>query len=119
MTLAQVSGFVLIGLMIGIVYLATRFVSEAKCNGKGIYHVTINAWFRGHETYQDWLRQNKIYHWCILLVIGLCFTILFLIEPFRQNKMFIRPEASIWVNILVWFAVLKTYNWFFKRVGKN
>lgn len=119
MIIAQLSGFILICLMIGIVYLATRFVSEAKYNGKGIYHITINAWFRDNKKYQNWLKENKVYHWCILLIIALCPTILFLIEPFRQNQMFVRPEASIWINIFLWFAVLKTYSWFFKRVGKN
>lgn len=119
MIIAQVSGFILICLMIGIVYLATRFVSEVKYNGKGIYYITINAWFRGNKKYQYWLKENKIYHWCILLIMALCPTILLLIEPFRQNQMFVRPEASIWINIFLWFAVLKTYSWFFKRVGKN
>lgn len=116
MIIAQLSGYALICLMIGIVYLATRFVSEAEYKGKSIYYITINAWFRGHCEYQDWLRSNKIYHWCILLVIALCPTILLLIEPFSQNKLFIDPETSIYVNLLLWFSVLKTYNWFFKRL---
>lgn len=118
MTIAQLSGFVLICLMIGIVYLATRFVSEAKFKGRGIYFITINAWFRDHKEYRKWLRDNKVYHWCILLIMALCPTILLLIEPFRQNKMFVRPEASIWINIVLWYAVFKTYNWFFKKLGK-
>lgn len=116
MTIAQISGFILICLMIGIVYLTTRFVSGVRYEGRGIYFITINAWFRGNECYRDWLRQNTIYHWCILLVMALCPTILLLIEPFRQNKMFVRPEASIFINIALWFAILKTYQWLFKKI---
>lgn len=116
MSLAQLSGFILICLMIGIVYLATRFVSEVRFEGRGIYHITVNAWFRHNETYRYWLKHNKVYHWCILLIMALCPTILLLIEPFRQNKMFVRPEASIFINIALWFAVLKTYQWFFNKV---
>lgn len=119
MSLAQLSGFILICLMIGIVYLTTRFVSEARYNGKGIYFLTINAWFRGNDEYRSWLRNNKVYHWCILLVIALCPTILLLIEPFRQNKMFVRPEASIFINIMLWFAVFKTYQWLFRKINER
>jgi len=116
MNLAQLAGFILICLMIGIVYLATRFVARAQYKGRGIYFLTINAWFRGHYEYRCWLRDNKVYHWVMLLIIALIPMILLLIEPFRQNKMFIRPEASIFINIVLWLAILKTYKWFFDRL---
>jgi len=118
MSIAQVSGFILMCLMIGIVYLATRFVSQAKYKGKGIYFVTINAWFRGHMEYRNWLRSNKIYHWLILLIIALIPTMLMLIVPFSQDRMFIRPEAGIFINTVLWFAILKTYKWFFDRLHR-
>lgn len=117
MNIAQISGFILICLMIGIVYLATKFVSQAKYRGHGIYFLTINAWFRGRSDYQEWLRENKVYHWVILLILALIPTILLLIEPFRQNKMFVRPEASIFINIFLWVAIFKTYSWFFKKLS--
>jgi len=117
MSLAQFSGFVLICLMIGLVYLATRFVSQVRFNGYGIYHITVNAWFRRNRCYRDWLREHKEYHWCILLIMSLCPTILLLIEPFRQNKMFVRPEASLFINIALWLAIYNTYRWLFKKIS--
>lgn len=116
MTIAQLSGFVLICLMIWLVYLTTRFVSKASYKGRGIYFITINAWFRGNECYKEWLRSNKVYHWCILLIIALCPMILLLIEPFRENKMFIRPEATIFINIVLWFAITMRDKWFYDNI---
>lgn len=118
MIIPQLLGFVLVCLMIGIVYLATKYVSSARFDGHGIYHITINAWFRGNRKYQDWLSNNKDYHWCILLVISLCPMILLLIEPFRQNRMFIRPEAALYINIALFTAIFFTYKWLFKKLKK-
>lgn len=114
MTIEQISGFILICLMIGIVYMATRFVSSVRVNGRGIYWITVNAWFRHNEFYREWLKDNKVYHWCMLLVIALCPTILFLIPPFSKGNMLVRPELSIYTNVLLWFAIFATYQWFFK-----
>ena len=114
MTIAQISGFLLICVMMRIVFITTRYVSGAKFQGHGIYYLTINAWFRSNFVYKQWLRSNKIYHWCILLIIALCSTILLLIEPFRQNQMFVRPEASIFISLLLWVASERVHNWFFK-----
>lgn len=108
MTLAQFSGFILICQMVWLVYDTTRFVSGASYNGNGIYHITINAWFRGNPAYKRWLRRNSVYHWCILLIVALCPMILLLIEPFRHNNMFVRPEISLVINILLWMAILMT-----------
>ena len=118
MTLPQLLGFILISLMIGIVYYTAKYVSGPKLNGHGIYHITINAWFRNNLLYRKWLRENKDYHWCVLLIIALCPMILLLIEPFRQNRMFIRPESSLYVNIILWTSILFTYRWLFKKLGK-
>lgn len=115
---AQVIGFILICLMIGIVYLTARYISTARCKGHGLYHIIINAWFRGNKTYQYWIRNNKDYLWCLLLILSLCPMILLLIEPFRQNKMFIRPEASLYINIVLWGSIMGTYYWLFKKLGK-
>jgi hypothetical protein len=119
MTLAQASGFVLICLMIWLIYATTRFVSQARFNGKGIYFITINAWFRKNKLYQAWLRQNKGYHYCIVVVISLCATVLVLIEPFRHNKMFMRPEETLFISALLWWSILKKDQWLYKKVGKN
>lgn len=118
MTWPQVLGFILISLMIGIVYYTTKYVSSADCNGKGIYHIIINAWFRKNEAYREWLKHNRDYQWCILLILALCPMILLLIEPFRQNKMFVRPEAALYINIALWTSILFTYRWLFKKLGK-
>lgn len=118
MSIAQFSGFVLIVLMIWLVYLTTRFVSKASYKGNGIYHLTVNAWFRNNLDYQIWLKKHRIYHWCVLLIIALCPMILLLIEPFRQNKMFIRPEATIFINIVLWFAISMRDKWFYDNYDK-
>lgn len=116
MILAQISGFILICLMIALIYVTTRFVSDVRFNGRGIYHITVNAWFRGNRMYKEWLKDNQGYHWCIVIIIALCATVLLLIEPFRNNKMFIRPEASLFISALLWFSILKRDQWFFKRI---
>lgn len=118
MTLAQLSGFVLILIMIRMVYDTTRFVSGVSFMGNGIYHITVNAWFRGNYIYRQWLKNNSIYHWCILFIIALCPTILLLIEPFRENRMFERPEASLVINIILWWASYKMNRWFFRNNRK-
>lgn len=119
MIVPQIVGFIMIVLMIGIVYLATKYVSSARYRGHGIYHITINAWLRGNKGYRNWLRDNKDYHWCILLVLSLCPMILLLIEPFRQNKMFLRPEEALYVNIVLWTSIFFTYKWLFKKLSKH
>lgn len=118
MIVPQILGFVLICLMIGIVFLTTKYISGPKYKGHGIYHITINAWFRKNKEYIEWLRQNKDYHWCMILVLSLCPMILLLVEPFRQNKMFIRPESALYVNIILWTSILFTYRWLFKKLSK-
>lgn len=101
-----------------MVYDTTRFVSGVSFMGNGIYHITVNAWFRGNYTYQQWLKNNTVYHWCILFIIALCPTILLLIEPFRENRMFERPEASLVINIMLWYASYKMNRWFFRNSSK-
>lgn len=116
MNVAQLSGFILICLMISLVYLTTKFVSSVRFRGHGIYFITINAWFRGHKVFKDWLKDNYGYLWCIILIVSLSVTILLLIEPFRHNKMFIRPEASIFVNIFLWVSILYRDKWLYGKV---
>lgn len=119
MTIAQLSGLILICLMICLVYLTTRFVAEAHCNGRGVYHIMINAWFRGNKMYKDWIKVNYGYLVCVVVIIGLCSMVLLLIEPFRHNKMFIRPEASIFINVLLWGAIVFRDQWMYKIVGNK
>jgi hypothetical protein len=119
MTLAQLSGFVLICLMIYLIYVTTKFVSGVRFNGRGIYFITINAWFRNNRLYKEWLKDNKGYHYCIVIVVAMCATVLLLIEPFRSNKMFIRPEASLFISALLWWSILKRDQWFFRKISKN
>lgn len=118
MTEPQIAGFILICLMIGIVFLTARYISTANYNGHGIYHLMVNAYFRGNSSYRMWLSKNKDYQWCIVLILSLIPMILLLIEPFRQNKMFIRPEASLYINITLWGSIMATYYWLFKKLGK-
>lgn len=115
---AQITGFTLICLMIGIVFLTSRYVSTANCKGYGLYHIIINAWFRRNKTYRAWLKENRDYQWCVMLILSLVPMILLLIEPFRQNKMFIRPEASLYINVVLWGSIMATYYWLFKKLGK-
>ena len=116
MILAQITGFILICLMIALIYLTTRFVSDVRFNGKGIYHITVNAWFRGNKMYKEWSKENKGYYYCIAVIIGLTCTILLLIEPFSEKRMIVRPEASLFVSGLLWLAMLKRDQWFFKKI---
>jgi hypothetical protein len=118
MTYPQMLGFILICLMIGIVFLTTRYVSSARYKGKGVYHIIINAWFRNNQCYRAWLRVNRDYQWCMILVPCLCAAILLLIEPFRENRMFIRPEESLYINLALWVAIFFTYKWLFKKINK-
>lgn len=118
MTTAQVLGMILIIFMIGIVYLTTKYVASAECNGNGIYHVMVNAVFRGNSYYRDWLSKNRDYIWCMILIVALCVMILLLIEPFRENRMFIRPESTLYTNIFLWVSIFFTYRWLFKKLGK-
>lgn len=114
----QILGFILICQMIALVFVASKYISTADCNGHGVYHVIINAWFRGNKTYREWLRNNRDYQWSFLLILSLCPMILLLIEPFRQNKMFIRPEASLYINVVLWAALLGSYYSLMKKLGK-
>lgn len=116
MTPEQISGYILLVLMSILAILATAFVSGAKYDGRGIYYLTINAWFRGNKEYCEWLRNNSVYHWCILLIGMLCPTILSLAPSFRAGNMIIRPELMIWLNPVLWLAILMSYRWFFKRL---
>lgn len=118
MTMFQISGFILICCMIRMVYLATRYVSGARYKQWGVYHITINAWFRGNDEYKEWLRNNKTYHWCVLLIMSLCLVILTLIDSYRRNELFIMFESSTLINVLLCISILKAQFWFVKRLGK-
>lgn len=118
MTLEQLSGFILICLMIGIVFMATRFVSSVRLDGRGIYWITVNGWIRGDKRYREWMKDNPVYFWSMLLVASLCPTILFLIPPFSRGNMFVRPELMLYTNVILWSAIFATYRFFFK-VTKN
>jgi len=115
MSFAQMSGYILLVLMILLTFETTKFVSGARFNGRGIYFITVNAWFRGHKGYLNWLRNNRIYHWCILLIIALCPTILLLIRPFSQGHMLIRDELSPYFNVMLWFALCFVLRIFYNR----
>lgn len=119
MIVPQIIGFILICLMIGIVYLATRYVSSVRYRGHGIYHITINAWLRCDKDYRRWLSENKDYHCCILLIMSLIPMILLLIEPFRQNKMFLKPETALYIQVVLWTSIFFTYKWLFKKLSKH
>lgn len=114
----QISGYVLLLMMSLLACLSAAFVSGAKYQGRGIYYITINGWFRGNQNYRQWLKENKIYHWCILLIMALVPTILSLAPNFRSGNMILRPEIMTWINPFLWFAHLASYRWFFKKMGK-
>lgn len=116
MTPEQFSGWILLVLMSVLAILATMFVSGPKYDGRGIYFITINAWFRGNKDYCRWLSKNTIYHWCILLVVFLCPLILSLVPSFRAGNMLFRPELLVWINPLLWTAILFSYRWFFNNM---
>lgn len=116
MSLEQIIGYVLISAMIGIVYLATRVVSTIEYRDNGIYHITVNAWFRGNKIYKDWLSDNTIYHWLIVLILCLIVIILCLIPPFSQGKMFNRPILSLIVSVPLWISIYHTYRWLFRKL---
>lgn len=116
MTPEQISGYILLVLMSILAILATAFVSGAKHDGRGIYYLTINAWLRGNKSYLKWLKENSVYHWCVVLIAVLCPTILSLAPSFRSGNMIFRPELVIWINPVLWLAILMSYRWFFKRL---
>lgn len=119
MSFEQLIGLCLIILMMGIVLLATRFVSSAVYNDKGLWHITIRAIFWDDQKYKFWLKNNLVYWWCVLLIVCLCVVIMALIPPFRQGHVYVRPIISLLVSIPLWTSIFYTYKWFFKRVGKN
>lgn len=112
----QFSGWILLLLMSILAVLATAFVSGPKYDGKGIYWLTVNAWFRGNKEYSRWLRDNSVYHWCCVLIAFLCPTVLSLAPSFSDGNMIVRPELMIWINPFLWLAILMSYRWFFKRI---
>lgn len=112
----ELIGFTLILLMMGIVFLATRFVASARLDGKNIYYITVNAVFRGNKQYQEWIKHNSVYLWCILLIASLCVTVLCLIPEFIQHRVFNKPKVSLIVSVPLWLAIYKTYLWFFKKL---
>lgn len=116
MTLEQISGFILLLLMAILALLATFFVSGKKYDGHDVYYLAINAIFRSRKDYRVWIRNNMVYYWCTLLVIVLCPTILSLAPAFRNGNMIVRPELMIWINPILWFAILMSYRWFFKNI---
>lgn len=118
MTPEQLSGYILLVMMSVLACLAAAFVSGHKYDGRGIYYITINALFRGNKEYREWLKENTIYHWCILLILTLCPVILSLIPSFRAGNMLVRPDWMVWINPILWAAHLGSYRWFFKKLNK-
>lgn len=119
MTLTQLFGYVLLIIMVKMVYDSTRFVSTAKFKGKGIYFITINAWFRNKYIYQQWIKENAIYHWCILFIVALCPTILLLIKPFRENMVFDNPDVLILISMLMWYISYRMNRYFYTYIHKT
>lgn len=116
MTFEQFIGFALISLMMGIVFLATQFVASAENNGKGLWYNTMRAVYWGDYKYREWLKNNTVYWWCVLLIICLCITIIGLIPPFREGKIYLRPFITLVVSIPLWISIFYTYKWFFKKI---
>lgn len=115
MTPEQISGYILLVLMSILAILATHFVSGKKHDGHGVYYIAVNAIFRGRIDYMEWIRNNTVYYWLSLLVIILCPTVLSLAPSFRTGNMIVRPEIMIWINPILWTAILMSYRWFFKQ----
>lgn len=116
MTPEQISGYVTLVIMVILVFFATIFVSGPKYEGHGIYYLTINGIFRGNKDYCRWLKQNKVYLWCCLLIFFLCPTILSLAPSFRSGNMIVRPEIMTWINPFLWLSLLMSLMWFFNRI---
>lgn len=116
MTPEQFSGWVLLVLMSVLACISVSFISSARYHGRGIYYLTVNAIFRGNKSYQNWIRNNMVYYWCSLLVICLCPVILSLVPTFRTGNMIFRPELFIWINPVLWTAILFLCRWFFNRM---
>lgn len=116
MTLEQFVGFILILLMMGIVYFATAFISGARCNGHGFWHIVVRSVFYSDYRYSNWLRNNTIYVYSSGLVLCLCITILTLIAPFSKGHMFVRPEVALYCSIPLYFCLLKICQFFMKRI---
>ncbi len=116
MSLEQFIGYILICLMIGIIYLATRVVSSVRYDDEGIYYITINAWFRDNREYLNWLKENTIYHLLILLVVCLVIIVLCLIPPFSRGQMINRPILALFVSVPLWYIIYQTYRWLFKKL---
>ena len=119
MTTAQLLGFILICLMITMVYYTTKYVSSVRFRGHCLYFVMVNGYIRRKPVYLEWLKRNKDYTWCVLLILSLCPMILALIEPFRNNKMFIRPEATLYINIFLWVSITLRDKWLYRKAGNK
>jgi len=115
----DVCGFLLVGLMMLLVFVATRFVSTAQFNGNGIWQITIRAYIRRDIIYLEWIKSRKIYLWSSLLVITLCVSILGLIGSFSQREMFNRPQLVLIVSPFLWLSILKCYLWFVDKLKEK
>lgn len=116
MTIYEVFGFLMIIGMMALVFVATRFVSGKKYNGKGIWHIVVNAYLRNKSHYKQWLHYNMVYLWSVLLILVLIVTILGLIGSFSHSKMFDRPKLILIVSPIVWLSIYKCYSWFVKKL---
>jgi len=117
MTIMQIFGFLLVVAMMFLVYIVTRFVASAEYEDKGIWHITIRAYFWKDKKYIDWVKENRVYEWSTLLVVCLIVTILSLIPPFSKGVMFVRPELVMVISPILYLSIAMIYRWFAARVN--
>lgn len=116
MMIYNILSFGLVLSMTGLVFIATRFISSAECNGHGIWHITINALFRGRQDYQNYLKSNSVYLWSVLLVMTLCVMTIALVGAFSHNKIFGRPEIISWAGPIFYLSIIMCFRWFVKKI---
>ena len=115
MNFAQMSGYILLVLMILLVFETTKYVAGARYNGRGIYYLTVNAWFRCHRIYRKWLWDNFGYYLAMGVIVALIPTILMLVGPFSKGDMLVRPEWSPFINVVLWVFMFLLLRFFYNK----
>lgn len=115
-TIYDIIGYGIVGSMMALAFVITRFVSAVRFNEKGLWHIIVRAYAWNDYRYREWIRENRVYLWSPLLLVTLCATILGLIGSFSHNTMFDRPEWMLIVSFPMWFFIYKSYQWFTNKL---